>query len=378
MSNAAKRYSIVLLLISCLLLSGCQKSIVSIFTSSEHTELVVDGEYKPFNVPRATMEKLMELIEAEDADYIYEVFSPAVRESVAGLDEQIQEFICFIKEKVTDWDFSTGIGDVQRQDGVTTSTRSSFYDFNTNSGSYRCDLGEVLKDTVHPALVGFSDITVYPEELSWEYAPKKPSGIYIVYRIGDLPQNTSVDTASMETLMQLAGAKDTNGISELFSTTAKRHSKELQEKLPELVYFLSGQVTSWESYTWTENVEKFNGDMATVKGCRFNRLEDIAFQDLSRPFMLEEAWIWENDDRDEETIKAEMENGVYQGNIELINLGDNLSYNLIVTGKCQGEVWNFSDVGVQPCCERQDFLGWFELWLDCQDETDYFKDYIYE
>ena len=264
-SNAAKRHGIVLLLISCLLLSGCQKSIVSIFTSSEHTELVVDGEYKPFNVPRKTMERLMELVETEDADYIYEVFSPAVRDSVAGLDGQIQEFICFIKEKVTDWDFLSGGGNTQRQDGVTTSTRSSFYDFNTNSGSYRCDLGEVLKDTVHPALVGFSDITVYPEELSWEYAPKKLSGIYIVYRIGDLPQNTSVDTASMETLMQLAGAKDTNGISELFSTTAKRHSKELQEKLPELVNFLSGQVTSWESYTWTENVEEFNGDMATVR-----------------------------------------------------------------------------------------------------------------
>lgn len=119
-----------------------------------------------------------------------------------------------------------------------------------------------------------------------------------------------------------------------------------------------------------------NGCTHMLEGCRFNRLEDIAFQDLSRPFMLEEAWIWEDDDRDEETIKAEMENEVYQGNIELINLGDNLSYNLIVTGKCQGEVWNFSDVGVQPCCERQDFWGWFELWLDCQDETDYFKDYI--
>ncbi len=28
--------------------------------------------------------------------------------------------------------------------------------------------------------------------------------------------------------------------------------------------------------------------------------------------------------------------------------------------------------------EKQDFLGWFELWLDYQDETDYFKDYVYE
>ena len=60
-----------------------------------------------------------------------------------------------------------------------------------------------------------------------------------------------------------------------------------------------------------------------------NRLENIEQKDLSSPFMLE-------------------------------------------------EVWNFTDVGVQPCCERQDFLGWFELWLDYQDKTDYFKDYVYK
>ena len=50
-------------------------------------------------------------------------------------------------------------------------------------------------------------------------------------------------------------------------------------------------------------------------------------------------------------------------------------YGLIVTGACRGEVWNLSDVGAQPCCPRQDFLGWFELWLDNQEQTDYFKDY---
>ena len=75
-------------------------------------------------------------------------------------------------------------------------------------------------------------------------------------------------------------------------------------------------------------------------------------------------------------INEEMETKVYQGELELIDTGCCTSYNLIVTGKCRGEVWSFSDVGVQPCCERQDFLGWFELWLDCQDETDYFKDYV--
>jgi hypothetical protein len=27
-----------------------------------------------------------------------------------------------------------------------------------------------------PDLAGFSDITVYPDELSWEYTPKRPLG----------------------------------------------------------------------------------------------------------------------------------------------------------------------------------------------------------
>ena len=55
-----------------------------------------------------------------------------------------------------------------------------------------------------------------------------------------------------------------------------------------------------------------------------------------------------------------------------------ISYNLIITGNHRGEVWNFTDVGVQPCCEPQDFLGWFELWLDNQNATDYFKDFVYD
>ena len=113
-------------------------------------------------------------------------------------------------------------------------------------------------------------------------------------------------------------------------------------------------------------------------GFPFNRLEDIERKDLSRPFMLEEFWIWEDDEREADIIEKEMEEKVYQGEMELINMGDGMSYNLIVTGKCRGEVWNFTDVGVQPCCERQDFLGWFELWLDYQEETDYFKDFVYE
>ncbi len=113
-----------------------------------------------------------------------------------------------------------------------------------------------------------------------------------------------------------------------------------------------------------------------LDGFCLNRLADMENRDLSHPFLLEEAWIWEADDRPQSIIREEMETKVYQGELELIDTGCCTSYNLIVTGKCRGAVWNFCDVGVQPCCERQDFLGWFELWLDHQDNTDYFKDYV--
>ena len=121
-----------------------------------------------------------------------------------------------------------------------------------------------------------------------------------------------------------------------------------------------------------------NGCNNMIDGFRLNCLENIERKDLSCPFMLEEFWIWEDDDREIDIIHKEMKTKVYQGEMELINIGCGMSYNLIVTGKCRGEVWNFTDVGVQPCCERQDFLGWFELWMDYQNETDYFKDYVNE
>lgn len=109
-----------------------------------------------------------------------------------------------------------------------------------------------------------------------------------------------------------------------------------------------------------------------------NRLESIEQRDLSRPFMPEEFWVWEDEKRDGGDIYKEIQAEVYQGEIELINLGCGSCFHLIVTGKCRGEVWHFTDISVQPCCERQDFLGWFELWLDEQEQADYFKDYVYE
>ncbi len=66
------------------------------------------------------------------------------------------------------------------------------------------------------------------------------------------------------------------------------------------------------------------------------------------------------------------------GTLELIDIGCCQTFQLVVTGPCRGEVWHFSEMGVQPCCQRQDFLGWFEKWLDEGDSVDYFAEYPYE
>lgn len=211
------------------------------------------------------MEALMKLVEAEDADTIYEVFSPAVRGNAEGLYGQIQEFIRFVEEYVTAWDFSSGSGSGGRSDGDSTMTRASFYEFSTDSGMYRCDIGESLKNTVQPDLVGFSDITVYPDELSWEYAPKKPLGIYIVYRMEDQPQGAGGGPYTMERLVELAQTGDTDALCECFSLSAEKTAEDMPEKAQELAEFLRERTASWEHYTWTENIEILDGAKAATR-----------------------------------------------------------------------------------------------------------------
>ena len=264
-ANFKKRYIMIPLLFLCLLLCGCHGNIIGNLMASEHTELLVDGEYKPFNVPRNMMEALMKLVEAKDADTIYEVFSPEVRENAEGLYGQVQEFIRLIEEDVTSWDFLSGYGNGNRSGGSVTMTRASFCEFSTDSGIYRCDIGEVLKDTVQPDLVGFSDITVYPDELSWEYAPKKPLGIYIVYRMADQPQGANGGPYTMERLVELAQAGNTDGLCECFSLSAKETAEDMPEKVQELAGFLRERMASWEYYTWTENIEMLDGEKATTR-----------------------------------------------------------------------------------------------------------------
>lgn len=115
-----------------------------------------------------------------------------------------------------------------------------------------------------------------------------------------------------------------------------------------------------------------------ICGCALKSLAEIERRDYSVPFAVDGVWVWEDDPRPDDEVWREINEKVYNGEMEILDFGDGMTFNLIVSGKHAGEVWNFADVGVQPCDEKQDFLGWFELWLDEGDDVDYFKDYVPE
>ena len=79
----------------------------------------------------------------------------------------------------------------------------------------------------------------------------------------------------------------------------------------------------------------------------------------------------------DEPLSDEFWQQVQQGTLELIDIGCGQTFQLIITGPCRGEVWSLCEMGTQPCCQRQDFLGWFERWLTDGDNVDYYAEFPY-
>ena len=109
--------------------------------------------------------------------------------------------------------------------------------------------------------------------------------------------------------------------------------------------------------------------MGHISTGSIHRLAEIERKDLSRPLRLTDGWLWEVEEDEEQLSDESFEHKLGNQGVELMDEGCGMTYELITAGPCAGEVWSFSDVGVSPCCERQDFLGWFELWLDSDGEA---------
>jgi len=256
--------NVIFSLFLCMSLCGCQRGMIG-FAPPEHSEFVVDGEYKPFNVPRKTMDKLMELAKAGDIDSIYEVFSQTVKEDNDSLYTEVKELVHFLSENAVSWDFtgSYSIGDSHH--GIHTETRSATYSVQTNDGVYTCCIRDVPNNSEDKNVVGFSSISIYPIGLDIEYGRSGRFGSLVVYRVGQDTENFLIAPSPMEKLVELIDQKDTDSILKVFSPVVRDTTNGLQEKISELINFMGDQVISWEPYTWMQNEQYINGVKANLR-----------------------------------------------------------------------------------------------------------------
>ena len=81
---------------------------------------------------------------------------------------------------------------------------------------------------------------------------------------------------------------------------------------------------------------------------------------ITQTFLFDKPYIW----GDEGSFDLHLE--VEYGNIEVADVGDGETWNLILSGTSYDNIWNFSEWGISPCNPNLTFLKWAEMWLTNQ------------
>ena len=235
---------------------------VSLFSSCvspgpTQNELLVDGKYR-WQGEQKTVEKLMEYVQAGDADTIYQVFSQTARERSDNLREKIEEFITFVNEEMVSWEYLCGgiEGGRSREEGVRKERSMEFYIY-TDKTRYHCSICEVRTDDFNTNNEGFSSITVIP--VGWH---DDENGLFdmrmYVCAYGNFEEDgmglflsypgETREEGTLERLLDLAANQDSGGIYDLYSDYAKETVPDLPEQAEALVEFLQRPIRSWEFY----------------------------------------------------------------------------------------------------------------------------------
>ncbi|WP_351227833.1 SMI1/KNR4 family protein [Streptomyces sp. NPDC002133] len=97
--------------------------------------------------------------------------------------------------------------------------------------------------------------------------------------------------------------------------------------------------------------------------------DDRPVRDVSRPFPLTEAWLWEEDPRPFEEIEPILDPVFDHGSIVLGTDGCGMYWHLIVTGPHRGHIWNICGEGAAPFGAEfgsttgdPGFAGWVGHW----------------
>lgn len=139
---------------------------------------------------------------------------------------------------------------------------------------------------------------------------------------------------------------------------------QLGINLPEdYVLFVTEIGNGWDKQVVRHSIYQ---EMKSIFSCEDFRL-------LCEPFPYTDTWIWENKETnpmpgesDEEWDKRvdELLRPKRFGNIFLMRGNNGENFHLILNGKCAGEIWRFTDVGVAPCSPRSTFSQWMTAWID--------------
>ena len=234
-----KKLCFMLLSIILTVLTSCRSSEI------KRTEWIVDGEYEPFSSGEQTAEKLMEYIQAGDADSIYQVFSQTAKDNSKNLREKIEELIAFVNDEMVSWEYDIGglfEGDVSY--GQVMRNRMIELYIQTEQTRYVCSLHDVVRDDFNPDNKGFSSITVFPEELPLlcDYGSFEEDGLGVFLSY----QSETCEEGTLESLLNLGESKDSGGIYNLFSEYAKENVPDLPGQIETLTDFLEKPIRSWE------------------------------------------------------------------------------------------------------------------------------------
>jgi hypothetical protein len=102
---------------------------------------------------------------------------------------------------------------------------------------------------------------------------------------------------------------------------------------------------------------------------------NISYRDtLAKEFPFSDYWIWEEEEHGAD-FKTKLEQ-IHYGSLILGTDGCGMYWILIVRGKEKGQIWQISDVGIQPCAPRVTFLDWYEYWLD--GGSDWWRDFTWQ
>lgn len=200
----------------------------------ERTDFIVDGKYWGFSTSEKTMSNFLKLTEAEDADTIYEIFSPAAREEAENLKDKIPEVIEFFNEDMTSWKSTTGYGEMDSVDGLIMKDSWDYLIY-TDDVNYCCSISNTRTDINNSDNEGFYSIAIYPEYYNKDCSGYgyDQAGIFIFY-----PPDKQYNENIMEKIISQTNIYD------LFCDTAKTES--LNEQIKTFKEFLNENLVSWE------------------------------------------------------------------------------------------------------------------------------------